>query len=80
MPLFVRDDEITAMAGELQKLTKAPSKTEALRLALRNELARTRSTLPMHERLARARATADAIGPSSADFNQKVYTDELWGE
>ncbi|MBP2548796.1 antitoxin VapB [Neorhizobium galegae] len=80
MPLFVRDDEITAMAAELQHLTKAPSKTEALRRALRNELARTRQQLPVRERLAAARATADAIGPSADGFDQKAFTDELWGE
>ena len=70
MPLFVRDEEIAEMAIELQQLLRAPTKTEALRVALRHELERARSTVPVRERLAKARAMADAIGPSSSNFDQ----------
>jgi antitoxin VapB len=80
MPLFVRDAEISDMTLELQHLLKAPTKTEALRTALKHELERTRAKLPMRERLAKARATADAIGPSDPSFDQKAFTDELWDD
>ena len=79
MPLFIRDD-VDAMAAELQMLLKTPTKTEALRLALHNELQRVRSSMPMRDRLAKARSTADAIGPSDPKFDQKVFSDALWDE
>lgn len=79
MPLFIRDDEVDALAGEVQKLTKARTKTEAVRRALQNELARTRKMLPLRERLARAKALADAMGPSDPNFDMKAFTDEMWG-
>ncbi len=53
MPLFIRDDDVTTMAEELTRLTKARSKTEAVRTALRHELERTRASLPVRDRLAR---------------------------
>jgi len=80
MPLFIRDDEVDALAGELQKLTKARTKTEAVRRALQNELARTRKALPLRDRLARAKALADAMGPSDPAFDMKTFTDEMWGD
>lgn len=43
MPLYVRDDDVLSLAVELQKLTNAPSKTEAVRRALRREIERTRN-------------------------------------
>jgi antitoxin VapB len=32
------------------------------------------------ERLARARAMADALGPSNPEFDQKAFIDELWDD
>ncbi len=80
MPLFVRDDEIANMTVELQALLRAPSKTEALRVALRHELERVRTRVPVRERLAKARAMADAIGPSNSAFDQKAFSDQLWDD
>ncbi|WJH40474.1 type II toxin-antitoxin system VapB family antitoxin [Aliirhizobium terrae] len=80
MPLFVRDEEIAEMTVELQQLLNAPTKTEALRTALRHELERTRARVPMRDRLAKARAMADAIGPSNPKFDQKAFSDELWDD
>jgi antitoxin VapB len=80
MALFVRDDEVSAMTAELQELLKISTKTETLRLALQHELQRVRAALPMRERLAKARAIADSIGPSAPDFDQKAFSDELWDE
>lgn len=77
MPLFIRDEEVDALVGEVQKLTKARTKTEVVRRALQNELARTRKTLPLRERLARAKALADAMGPNDPTFDMKAFTDEM---
>ena len=53
MPLFIRDEEVSALADELTRVSKAPSKTAAVRQALRHELARLRASTPLEERLVR---------------------------
>jgi antitoxin VapB len=62
MALFIRDDDVTAMAEELMRLMKARSRTEAVRAALRHELARTRAVVPVQVRLAKVHAKARTIG------------------
>jgi antitoxin VapB len=80
VPLFIRDAEVDALAEEVQKLTKARTKTEAVRQALQNELVRTRKNLPLRDRLARAKTLADAMGRNDPTFNMKAFTDEMWGD
>ena len=80
MPLFIRDDAVDSLAAELQKALKTPTKKEAVRVALQNELERARQKRPLLKRLARAQAMADAMGPSDPDFDMKRYTDEMWGD
>ncbi|OAP41498.1 histidinol dehydrogenase [Sinorhizobium glycinis] len=79
MPLFIRDDDVTAMAEKLAKLTKV-SKTDAVRAALRHELERTRSSVPLRERLAKIHERAAEIGLPNPAFDMKAYTDEMWGD
>ena len=80
MALYIRDAEVDALAAEVQRLTRAPTKTEAVRRALQHELARARKTLPLRNRMERAKALADAMGPSGAAFDMKAFTDEMWGD
>lgn len=80
MPLYVRDDEVAALAAELKQLLKAPSKTEAVRQALRHEIARHKARLPLKQRLARLQDRATALGPADPSFDQKAYSDAMWGE
>jgi antitoxin VapB len=80
MALFIRDAEVDALAEELRKLTNAKTKTEAVRRALREQLAQTRRTLPLKDRFARSQALADAMGPSDPTFDMKAFTDEMWDE
>ena len=80
MPLFIRDDRVDALAAELQKAIGAPSKKEAVRLALQHELERVRRAMPLRERIAKAMALADAMGPSDPEFDLKTYADEMWGD
>jgi antitoxin VapB len=80
MALFIRNAEVDALAEEVRKLTKAKTKTEAVRRALEAQLAQTRRAAPLEDRLARAKALADALGPSDPAFDMKAYTDEMWGE
>lgn len=80
MALFIRDAEVDALAEEVRKLTKARTKTEAVRQALQDQLARARRALPLKTRLARSKTLADAMGPSDPGFDMKYYTDEMWGD
>lgn len=80
MALFIRDAEVDALAAQIQRLTKARTKTEAVRQALRHELTRTRKALPLRERLDRAKTLADAIGLNDTSFDMKRFTDEMWGD
>jgi antitoxin VapB len=80
MALFIRDAEVEALAEEVRKITKAKTKTEAVRRALQAQLTEARRLTPLRERLARSKAFADAIGPSDPAFDMKAYTDEMWGE
>jgi len=80
MALFIRDPEVDALAEQVRVITKAKSKTEAVRAALEARLAEARRARPLRDRLTRAKALADAIGPSDPDFDMKAYTDALWDE
>jgi antitoxin VapB len=80
MPLYIRDDDVDALAVEVQRLTRARNKTEAVRIALRHEIERVRKTQPMNQRLEKAKAIAGAMGPTDPDFDMKKFTDQMWGE
>ncbi|TPN43279.1 MULTISPECIES: type II toxin-antitoxin system VapB family antitoxin [unclassified Mesorhizobium] len=78
MPLYIRDDEVDALATRLQRETNAPSKTEAVRIALVHELERNRATVPLRDRIARLQAEARKLGLPTPDFDMKKFTDEMW--
>lgn len=80
MALYIRDSEVDELAVKLQELTRAPTKTDAVRTALKNEIERSRAEIPLKDRLERIIAKADALGPSDPDFDQKKFFDEMWGE
>ena len=80
MPFVIEDAEVDALAEELRQLTKAETKTEAVRQALEARLAQARRQRPLNERLARSKALADSMGPSDPDFDMKRFTDAMWGD
>ena len=67
MPLYIRDDDVAALAREVQEASGSKTVTEAVRLALRHELERLRDRLPIGLRLGKALAIADAIALRHAD-------------
>lgn len=79
MPLYIKDKEVDALAEELKELTNAPSKVDAVRLALRRSVEEARERLPIRKRLARTLAMAKEIGPFAPGDHKRI-TDELWGE
>ena len=78
MPLYIRDDEVDALATRLQRETNAPSKTEAVRIALVHELERNRAAVPLRDRMASLQDKAKKIGLPNPDFDMKKFTDEMW--
>ncbi|MDC7788229.1 type II toxin-antitoxin system VapB family antitoxin [Rhodoplanes sp. TEM] len=80
MALFIRDPAVDALAEEVRRLTRAKTKTEAVRNALEKQLAQARRALPVRDRLARALALADAMGPSDPSVDMKAWTDAMWDD
>jgi len=80
MALFIRDDAVDHLAAEVQKVLKTPTKKEAVRLALQNELERARRKRPLAEVVADLQARIAALGPGDPDFDMKRYMDEMWGD
>ena len=80
MPLYIRDDEVDALAQRVQAMTGARTKTEAVRLALQHEIERNRRKTPLRDRLAKAKALARELGPLDPDFDMKKFTDGMWGD
>lgn len=80
MALFIRDDEVDALAAELQRVTKAATKKDAVRLALRNELERSRRKQGLLSVVEELQEKVAALGPSDPHFDMKRFMDEMWGD
>ena len=78
MPLFIKDPEVDRLAAELVSLTRT-TKVDAVRMALKREIANQKVGLPMRERLANSLEMARAAGPF-APGDHKRETDEMWGD
>lgn len=66
MALYIGDIDVDALAVQLQQLTRAPTKTEAARRALKNEIERKQSEIPLRDRLAKIHERARALGLGGA--------------
>ena len=58
MPLYIRDSSVDDLAEQVRARLGARNKTEAVRMALRNELARDAATRPMRTKLEAIRKRA----------------------
>jgi antitoxin VapB len=79
MALYIRDDEVDVLAKQVQAAIKAPSKTEAVRIALEHELRRARQAEPLEVRIKRLQDAVKAMGPDDPDLDMKEFMDELSG-
>ena len=80
MSLYIKDDEVDALATELQSISGAATKTEAVRTALQNEIKRKRKEIPLIERIKEIQDRVAALGPGDPNFDMKKLTDEMWGD
>lgn len=78
MPLYIRDNEVDALASELQRVTKASTKTDAVKTALKHELERKRAEVPLIDRIRAIQEKARALGLPDPDFDMKKFSDELY--
>lgn len=78
MPLYIKDPEVDKLTEELITLTKT-SKVDAVKTALKHEIANRKRSLSIRERLAKSLQMARAAGPF-ASGDHKRETDEMWGE
>ncbi|MBD8906796.1 type II toxin-antitoxin system VapB family antitoxin [Methylorubrum zatmanii] len=78
MPLNIRSEEVNRLAEKLASRTRV-SKTEAVRIALVNELERQESRIPLAERLRPLLDRIDAV-PETGLPADKAFYDELNGE
>jgi antitoxin VapB len=78
MALYIKGEEVDRLAKLVQQATGARSKSDAVKRALENELARVRAGVPLSERLATAKALAAKIGKPNPAFDMKAFTDEMW--
>jgi antitoxin VapB len=75
MPLNIRSDTVSALAERLAARKKV-NKTEAVRLALTNELRRMEEAVPLRERL-RSLQERVLSRPATGLEADKVFYDEL---
>jgi antitoxin VapB len=78
MPLNIRDAEVDRLAAQLAALNRT-TKTQAVKDALRHELARVQKKQPLWTRIAPLRAEIAAY-PDSGVVIDKAFFDELSGE
>ena len=78
MPLYIKDPRIAEMAERLRALTNAASKTEAVGKALERAIEEAQREL-LAPRLEEAVAIARQIGRRDDHFDQKTFSDEMWG-
>jgi antitoxin VapB len=78
MPLNIRDPEVNRLAAQVAEL-KGTTKTQAVREALKHELARVRKKLPLWERIKPLREGL-ARHPDTGVVIDKAFFDELSGE
>lgn len=78
MPLSIRSEEVNRLAEELAA-RKSVTKTEAVRLALHNELRRVEAETPLWERLKPLREKIAAY-PDTGRKADKAFFDELGGD
>ncbi len=78
MPLNIRSEEVNRLADKLASVTRV-SKTEAVRVALVNELERHECSLSAAERLKLLLDRIDAV-PDTGLAADKAFFDELSGD
>jgi antitoxin VapB len=79
MSLYVRDESVNRLAEQVRKTIGARTKTDAVRVALEKLLQEHEAKPPFSERLKALQAKTRALGEPDPHFDEKAFTDEMWG-
>ncbi len=79
MALYIRDDSVDQLAERLRKALSAPTKTDAVRTALKHELARIENATPLRDRVKEIQMSLGIDGRTDG-FDQKAFSDSLYDE
>ncbi len=80
MALYVKDTEVDRLAEEVRTAYGLKTKTEAVRIALRRALDAPESRATLRGKLEELQAEVRRIGNPDPDFDEKAYTDLMWGD
>ncbi len=78
MPLNIRNEDVNRLATKLAK-RKRVNKTEAVRLALENELRRLDEAVPLKERIRHLQEKIRSYTPTGLEAD-KAFFDEMSGD
>ena len=78
MSLYIRDAKVNQLADELMQRIGTKTKTEAVRIALENELKRVGEEMTLEQRVRKIQDRYAALGPSDPSFDEKAFMDEMW--
>ena len=80
MALYVKDEEVDRLAEEVQAAYGVKTKTEAVRIALKRALEQPEKKAELRRKLAALQAEVRRIGNPDPNFDEKAYTDMMWGD
>ncbi len=80
MSLYIRDKAVDELAKQVQSAIDAPTKTDAVRIALQNELERARRAVPLRDRIRMRQEALRHLGGDVQDFDMKDFMDKGWGD
>lgn len=80
MALYVKDEEVDRLAEEVRAAYGVKTKTEAVRIALKKALEPPDKKAEMMRKLEAIQARIRLIGNPDPDFDEKAYTDMMWGD
>ena len=78
MALYIRNEEVNALAEKVKETIGARNKTEAVRTALQFQLEAEQKKKPLLEQMKEIQAKADELGEVDPNFDMKQFTDEMW--
>jgi antitoxin VapB len=77
MPLYIKDDATAALVAQLAAL-RGVSKQDAVKAAVKAELARMQAAVPLRDRFAALRAD-HPLPPATGEHADKTFFDDLSG-
>lgn len=78
MSLYIRDPKVNELADKVMRRLGTKTKTEAVRLALENQLRQVDGKPSLEETVKQYQARIAALGPNDPNFDEKAFMDEMW--